>query len=490
MTMFFRILRNVAALLIGQILSKVFSFLCIIFLARRLGVEGFGTYGAVMAYLTLFTVFADNGLSTVTTRDVAQDHARSLEFFSHTVILRFLMTGLSYGMMLVLGYYWGAQYYSFPFIVTCGLFLFPEMFRKLGTSMLAGYERMDMIAGLDLLSIIIRYSPFLAAIWLQHSLQWAFRLLVVLWFGVAGVWLFVIKRYCLPSWFASVKTSIFRTILYEAFPFGIYFVLSVIYFKADILMLLGMQGKIAVGFYEGAYKFIEAAMFVPVSIVNVLLPAMSKSLKTDQESYARLYIHSTRLLAMGILPVVILMSFFAKDIILLVYDTTYLPSAPALSLLIWSLFIIFLNAPVGNVIATAKLMHRFLPFAVANTLLNIVLNFFLIPRYSFLGAAFTTVLTECTGFALQLWFAHRALGNAAQILGILGKLLIAGGITSLVCYSLQSRIILPFTVLIVTGTYLISIILVRLVSGEDKRICFEILHTLKGKLQQNTKKQK
>lgn len=480
--MLFRILRNVAALLTGQVLSKIFSLTCIIFLARRLGVEGFGAYGAIMAYLSLFTVFADNGLSTVTTREIAQDHACSLTYFSHTVVLRLGMTVWSYGIMLALGHFGGILHYPFLFIATCGLFLFPELFHKVGTSMLAGYERMDIIAGLELVSVIIRYVPFLLAIGLQRSLHWAFSLLVILWFGVAAIWLLVTKHYCLSSRFAPLRIKTFRNILYEAFPFGIYFVLSVIYFKADILMLSGMQGETAVGFYEGAYKFIEAAMFIPVSIVNVLLPAMSKSLKTDKNSYANLYVQSTRILAMGILPVVILISFFAKPIILLVYDASYLPSALALSLLIWSLFIIFLNAPVGNVIVTAKLMHRFLPFAVANTVLNIILNLFLIPRYSFLGAAFTTVLTECTGFVLQLWFAHRAIGNAVQVLEILGKLLIVGAVTSLMCYGLKSLVTLPLTLVLVMGTYFVCLLAVKLINAEDKNMCLEIFQLVKNKL--------
>jgi O-antigen/teichoic acid export membrane protein len=185
---------------------------------------------------------------------------------------------------------------------------------------------------------------------------------------------------------------------------------------------------------------------------------------------------------MGILPVTIVVSFFSKEIIVLVYGHAYLPSAAALSMLIWSLFLIFLNAPVGNIIATSKLIHAFLPYAVGNTLLNIVLNFFLIPRYSFLGASFTTVLTECTGFAVQLWFANRVLGNASHILRVLGKLVAAGLVTSLTCYVLKPLVIVPLNILIVCAVYLGCVFVFKVVGDKDKHLWHEIIAIIRTKL--------
>jgi O-antigen/teichoic acid export membrane protein len=242
-----------------------------------------------------------------------------------------------------------------------------------------------------------------------------------------------------------------------------------------------MQGSVAVGFYDGAYKFIEASMFIPVSIVNVLLPVMARSFITDKSSYGNVYIHSTRVLAMSILPVVIFVSFFAKEIILLVYGEVYLPSAPALSLLIWALFFIFLNAPVSNIIATSKLMHAFLPYAIGNTLLNIFLNFVLIPKYSFLGASFTTVFTEFTGFAIQLWFVNRVLRNSSHILWITGKLIAAGMATSVLFYVIKSVLMFPFNIILLLGIYSTSVFVFRVVGRDDKQLCVELISSIKAK---------
>lgn len=485
--MIFRILRNILSLLTGHVVSKLISLACVIVLARWLGVEGFGTYGTVMAYLTLFTVFADGGTSTVTIREVAQDYARSTVYFSHVLTLRGILTVGAYGLMLLFGSIWKSTDFSLLFIASCGLFLFPEAIRKLGISMLSAYERMDIVAALDVFSIVFRYLPFFAALLLGKSLHFAFMVLVGVWLGIAGIWLLITKKYCLEQWKTPIGSQQLWNILYESFPFGILLVLSVIYFKADIIMLSKMQGKAAVGFYEGAYKFIEASMFIPASIVSVLLPVMSRSFVTDKTSYNSVYIHSSRILAMGILPIVIGVSFFSKEIILLVYDVDYLPSASALSLLIWALFFIFINAPVGNIVATSKMMHVFLPYAVGNTLLNIILNLFLIPKYSFWGASFATVLTECTGFALQLYFANRVLGNASQILWMMGKVLAAGAIASVVFYLVKSAVIFPLNILILASVYLICLFGFKVIGREDKQLCIEIIKLTKAKLKARIK---
>jgi O-antigen/teichoic acid export membrane protein len=479
--MIFQILRNIISLLTGHIVAKLFSLACVIFLARRLGVKGFGMYGTVMAYLTLFATFADSGTSTVTVREVAQTHTRSDAYFSHVLTLKLLLTAGAYGIMVLIGSIWHSSDYSLLFIASCGVFLFPEAIRRLGAAMLSAYERMDIVAVLDVLAVVFRYIPFLVAVLSGASLYVAFLLLIVSWTCIAGIWLIITRKYCLQQRIFPVRSHLLWDILYESFPFGILSVLSMIYFKADIIMLSKMKGSTAVGFYEGAYKFIEASMFVPISIVNVLLPVMSRSFVADKTSYHRLYIHATRILAMSILPVVIFVAFFSKEIILFVYGATYLPSASALSVLIWALFLMFINAPVGNIIATSKTMHAFLPYAIGNTLLNILLNFLLIPKYSFLGASLTTALTECTGFVIQLYFANRVLGNTSDVLRIIAKLLAAGIVTSVVLYVTKFFVIFPFRVLILVSVYIACLFAFNVIKREDKQLYTEIIRIAKAK---------
>lgn len=477
-----RILRNIFSLLTGRIVAKGLAFVGFATLARYLGVERFGVYGTVMAYLTFFAAMADFGMATVTTREVAQDYANSDQYFSHVGVLRLIFTISAYILLALIAGVANLSNYSLPFIMVCGVFLFPEAFRNLGISMLSGYERMDLVAVFEMISPFFRYLPFLAIIMMGLPVETAFTVLVLSWTVLAGIGLLLTRRYCLTRWLMPISRQKLREIIREAVPFGVLFILSEIYFRSDIVMLSVMKGHAAVGFYNSAFKFIETSLFIPISIVNALLPVMSRSFVSDKNAYQRLYVQATRILAMGVLPVVIGVSFFSKHVILFVYDSEYLPSAPALSLLIWTLLFIFINAPVGNILATSRRMYAFLPYAVGNTLLNVVLNLFLIPRYGFIGACFTTVLTEITGFLTQLYFAHRIIGGASQILKTLWKLGIAGGVTSAVIYFTRSILPLSLNLFLLLGIYALVLFLIKIVDEDDKQIVIRLLNSIRSKI--------
>ena len=68
-----RIAKNTGVLLASQIVSYVLGFFFIMYTARYLGAEGFGTLSFALAFTGIFGVFADLGLSTLTVREVARD---------------------------------------------------------------------------------------------------------------------------------------------------------------------------------------------------------------------------------------------------------------------------------------------------------------------------------------------------------------------------------------------------------------------------------
>ncbi|PID57333.1 hypothetical protein CSB45_07345 [candidate division KSB3 bacterium] len=473
-----RIVRNVVSLLTGHLVSKIFSLLCIIVLAKELGVDGFGTYGAITASLTLFATFADSGLLPLVIREVSQNHEQRTEIFVHAFVLRMLLASVFYAAFCLGGTLYFANTFSPAFMMGAGLFLFPETIRKLGISMLSGIERMEIVAGLEILGSVVRYLPLLAAILLGLPLRSAFLLFVFAWGVPALVWLFTVRRYCGRRLPGTIEFARLRSLLYEAYPFGAMSILAMIYFKADILMLNHMQGSGAVGLYEAAWKFIEASMFVPVSLVNVLLPVMSRTFHEDRDSYTTIYIHAARILTLSVFPIILTASLFRNEIILLVYTQDYLPAASVLGLLLWSLFVIFLNAPLGSVIASSKHMHAFLPFAVGNTLVNIALNALLIPKYSVTGAGAATLMTECLSFIIHLHFIKKITGTAAPLITLTGKLLLLGIVSWLTGYFSISSAIFPLNILPMLGVYALAVFFLKLFDRQDQQVCREFLQKI------------
>src|SRR5437870_11012237 len=89
--------------------AKAFSFVFVLYATRALGPALFGNYTTVLAFVGLFGVLADLGLSTLAVRDVAQDRALAVRYVSNLLALRVLFSAVA--IVLIVGL---AQVYVAP----------------------------------------------------------------------------------------------------------------------------------------------------------------------------------------------------------------------------------------------------------------------------------------------------------------------------------------------------------------------------------------
>ncbi|NWG32634.1 MAG: oligosaccharide flippase family protein, partial [Rhodocyclaceae bacterium] len=66
-----RVFKNISAMLVAEALGFPLNFVLTLLLARYLGVEGFGNYSFVMAFVLVFQLIADAGLSNILIREIA-----------------------------------------------------------------------------------------------------------------------------------------------------------------------------------------------------------------------------------------------------------------------------------------------------------------------------------------------------------------------------------------------------------------------------------
>ncbi|HKC74881.1 MAG TPA: oligosaccharide flippase family protein, partial [Chloroflexota bacterium] len=90
-----RPLHNAALLTAASLAAKGCGFVLLLVAARVLGKDGFGEYSQVMAFVGLFAVATDLGLSTLAVRDVAQDRALLPRYVGNVLALRLLLALLA-----------------------------------------------------------------------------------------------------------------------------------------------------------------------------------------------------------------------------------------------------------------------------------------------------------------------------------------------------------------------------------------------------------
>jgi O-antigen/teichoic acid export membrane protein len=103
-----------------------------------------------------------------------------------------------------------------------------------------------------------------------------------------------------------------------------------------------------------------------------------------------------------------------------------------LNILIIALGFIFLGALFSNIIIAADQQKRLAQIYFVGMIFNVITNFIFIPKYSYFGAAATTVATEFLVTGLMIYVIYKTINFIPSFLKILFKALIASLLMALV----------------------------------------------------------
>lgn len=389
-----RVFQNTAAQLGGRVIGIFFSAGTSILLARYLGKEKLGEYGAIYAYLSLYGFFATFCLEQILAREISVRRIQAAEIF-HTgtlTALGFSVVGTLVALVAAPAFgYPGAMRWLIAVAAIDLLILPPFRFRgiifqvemRLWYSVAIGLLRQALwLAAVALL--MLRNVAFYDVI-IARTLIGAAEAVVVLW---------TVKRVGLVQGTAKFVPQEARTMLLAGFPLVLTTLASGIYHRIDQVMLHKMSGDQVLGPYVIAVQLTELFSALPVALMASLFPALAQSAK-DDERFKRYLGETYRFLLVIVFAVCALVTPVAAPMVELLYGKQYLPTASLLIVLVWSEVPIFFGVVMSNALV-AKGMQKYMAYgAIAGAGVNVLLNLVLIPRYGALGASWATVMSYC-----------------------------------------------------------------------------------------------
>ena len=152
-------------------------------------------------------------------------------------------------------------------------------------------------------------------------------------------------------------------------------------------------------------------------------------------------------------PAAVAIPFFARPLMVLVCGEKYARSAGCLQVLGLAMAVIFLTYPHLSLLVASGRQHLFAWIAGLSGLFNLGLNLVLIPRFSYMGAAWATVVTEALVLAAAFACVRRFTGLSA-FTGEAVKIPLAAGATALVSFFLLGRplwVALPLLAVVYIG---------------------------------------
>ena len=239
-------------------------------------------------------------------------------------------------------------------------------------------------------------------------------------------------------------------------------------------MLGIMVGDYATGIYNATYKLISILTLFYGIYTAVIFPVMSRYFVDDESMLLVSFEKSIKYLMMIIIPIAVATVCYSADIIQLIYGHEYDAASSVLIILIWTVCLLFISGAANTLLnASHKELSVTKIYAIA-AIFNIVFNFFMIPHFSYNGAAITTVLSDVLIVTLQCYVIYR-LGHRPnkKLYFDLTKIIIGSGILGIALYLLKLNmwVALPVGIII----YFAIMYLLRVFDNDDKYVIKEIL---------------
>jgi len=408
--MFGKIVKNTFWLSVSQIIARGIGFFYFIFLARFLGVADFGVYSFTIAFVYNFIPVADFGIDRLVLRDMAREPEKTTYFLRRLLPLRIILAAVAYILLIFFALVFGQSGKQILYLAIFGLALFPFSFSFLLISFLNSREEMKFLAGSNIFLILFTGVVGTFLVILKFPLTVLFFVYPMANFLLAGWFWLNSKKLNLPlGW--VIDWVFWKKSLSQSWAFATILILAVFYLRLSVIMLNLIKGSIATGLYNSAFKFVEAAILIPQSLTLALFPLSSKLIISDKTKLKKIYLKALVILFLLSIPITLIFLFAPQLLVKTVYGSNYLGAVPVFMILGLSFVFFFSNALAGNIIQNSDKFKRFLPWAVANFLVALILCLILIPRYSIVGAAWAVIGGEIFGLVINNWFVWKILRN-------------------------------------------------------------------------------
>lgn len=387
----------------GEALARLVAFGATAYLARRLGADVYGIIALASAILLYLNSITDCGVEMLGISDVARQPSGIAAFLPSILVARLAVAAIL--IVLVAG----TGLFLFPqpdgavlagYAMTLGAVALGTQWVHLGLERAGsvGLVRVGTEALTALLIVLLVRGPAdagaapLAAVIGQGASAYALLRLLP---GGASRFPAVMR--------VEVVTSVFR----RSWPLVMHGLLGLAIFNSDFLFLRVFRDSASVGYYAVGYLLVSFFLNLGVSYSMGLLPVLTR-LRTVPEDERRLHDNAMAQTFAGSLPVAIGGCLLAHQFVVLLFGTGYLPAAPALQVLTWSIPFALFRSVAQAVLISHGRQSELLRTVVVATGLNLLLNIALIPRWGLMGAAAATVLTEAVRAVVVLGYSRRA----------------------------------------------------------------------------------
>ena len=395
-----RVIRNVFALGAGELASRVIGFLCTIWVARQLGIDGYGIIGFASTVVLYAAAVTDFGLEQHGPREVAEGRT-PIGTLIPSVAAGRLALGLGLaGIMAIAGLL--APQPDGRVLSAYALVLLPVAVNVRWVHL--GLQRPGIASAARLLAEGLR---LLVLVLTVSDASHIVRVPLAQFAGDAAAAVLLlasIRRSERAD--ARIDPRVALAVFRRASPLLAAALLAYVIYNSDVIFLRLLRPVAETGLYLAAYAPINLLGVLGIVTVVSLVPALTTEGRSGGSAQAVFADTLLRLASLAV-PVAVGGFLLAGPLIELAFGPEYRPAGGVLAILIWTFPLLILRSVQQAALVAADDNADVLRTTAWAAAINVGLNFIAVPLFGMLGAATTTLIAEIARFAFAARFARR-----------------------------------------------------------------------------------
>ena len=384
----------------SQLVRVVLQAVYFILIARALSPVGYGAYVSVLALVSFFVAFSSWGSGRLMIRDIALDADGSDVYWGGSLTTLLLIGWACVVLVCLIGMIVLPAEISLAliFYITVADCLFAAIVNINGYV----FQALQKIQYMGLCGIVLslcRTTGVFVFLWVNFDTtaeNWAMFYMVSSCVAAVITTLFVLAKNGFPKFnFRYLK------MLGDGFSFAA--ATSANQFSNDIdkVMLSAMVGQAAVGIYGAAYKLINIS-FSP--ILALLTATYARFFEKGNQGihYAFRYALRLSFISLPVGLIIALAFILLAPVVPVIMGDEYAASVTAMRWLAVLPMIKIFQYFGGDALSGAGLQRLRMMVLIAFTVVNVCLNFILIPQYSWKGAIVATLICDSL-IAICIW---------------------------------------------------------------------------------------
>ena len=413
------VFKNTSALLISHTIGRLLSLLLtVLILPNYFTEKQIGSYLLAMFVASLIASITELGMQAPLIREMTLHLKDSRHFLGNTLIIRILLSIMAFTLMIITSKLLGYSAETTTLIKLLGLAELVNGIAQLFRCVFRAFEKMHYeaftVIAERIMTTVVGSSLIILGINLKD-----FCVIVLISSFVNLVLSASLVRASFTKLAFNFDLAIWRIILVQALPFAVGNIFNLIYFRIDMVMLskLSVDGELANAWYGLAFTIVNALTIIPGAFMGAMFPMMSREFEEGTIAFRQSYTNAVRAMLLLGLPLAIGLSILANKVTFLLFSQLgqWQKISEGLQLLSWSGGLTFLTTVVITVLRATDKRKAFAILMILTAILNISINFLIIPEWGHIGCSIAMVVSESFLLIAGFIYIHLQISRLTQI---------------------------------------------------------------------------